>query len=367
MDDWLAAHPNVANAIRWQYRNTTSNGYTPIESDKVAYPSWDAGMRQLLRTSFEARYSALCRAVPYTETLLDPPNNVFNAVNDYFSPPYTDFTFAHSRDLYVAHVAHSLAIEIGRFVPWSITTYDASSLAILVDSASMMAREPAQQGTDYAIGGAFSPYAHPHRDLNRGWTIPAPPSVAYRFMRGKGPGATQNLVSRTRYATIVNLMQWARDSMDHFYGPKTYVNFELTWGYHGLPPVTRILSGTTSASPDRDPADPPFQHWTAGCGGTAGFFRDVLRTVNIPVVVPRVCGHHQIYFPTEGRYLDHGDAPYSGYGSATFPVEALLIDEATYVAYYGANVHNEAQNEPDDSVHCKNVGRHTDELLAGTP
>jgi hypothetical protein len=75
----------------------------------------------------------------------------------------------------------------------------------------------------------------------------------------------------------------------------------------------------------------------------------------------RVCTHYQLYFPTEGLYVDHGDDPYSGYAN---PVTAVIIDEPTYVSWFGPNTHNEDQNEPEESDHCHNVGR-TVKVLSG--
>jgi hypothetical protein len=52
--------------------------------------------------------------------------------------------------------------------------------------------------------------------------------------------------------------------------------------------MSRVLSGTTSTYPGAVPA---FARWTAGCHGTSGCLRNVLRAVNIPVQILRVCGH----------------------------------------------------------------------------
>ena len=43
--------------------------------------------------------------------------------------------------------------------------------------------------------------------------------------------------------------------------------------------MKRIINGTLHP---KYASDPP-RHWTAGCHGTVGFLRAVLRTVNIPV------------------------------------------------------------------------------------
>ncbi|MBL8611891.1 MAG: hypothetical protein JNL38_31395 [Myxococcales bacterium] len=369
LDAWLAAHPNVAAAMKWQYRNTTANAYEPAPSDQLAYPQWSAAMKQYLEASYHARYTALCKGTPFTETLRDPPPNVDETAVDPMERPYTSIPAADAQLLYLSTVAHALAVEIGHFVPWSVTSYDAASLAILFDSGAMMSREVFS--ASYAIGGWFSAYVASHRDANRGLTVPPPPYKAYRLMRGQGPGATVNLVGATRFETIVNLTLWARTRLVHYYAPVPdhHQDYVDTWGYNGLAPVTRVINGTTSVSPYLPPGESATEHWTAGCGGTGGFFRDVLRTVNIPVVLPRVCTHYQIHFPTEGVYLDHGDAPYSGYEAATFPVSLLFIPESTYTSWYGTNRLNEDQFEAKTSVHCNNVARRELEIftLYGIP
>ena len=77
------------------------------------------------------------------------------------------------------------------------------------------------------------------------------------------------------------------------------------------------------------PGATAFEHWTAGCHGTTGFLRNVLRAV--PVQNLRVCGHGQVRFLTEGTYLDHANNPYNtGFKASALPASALLIDETTY-------------------------------------
>ena len=101
---------------------------------------------------------------------------------------------------------------------------------------------------------------------------------------------------------------------------------DAIWQYRGIPPITRVIEGTTTSRPDFT-----FQHWTAGCHGTTGFLRNVLRAANIPVQIVRICGHELCYFMTEKLYLDHGDDPYNTlFKSTGLPVVDLLIDEATF-------------------------------------
>lgn len=364
LDDWLAAHPNVAGAMKWQYRNTTANAYEPSPNDQLAYPEWPSTMKQYLAASYAARYTAYCKGTTFTETLRDPPANVDETTLDLQAPPYTSIAPNDAQLLYLSTVAHALAVEIGHFVPWSVTTYDAANLEILFGSGAMMSREVFS--ANYTVGGWFSAYVASHRNANRGLTVPPPPYKAWRLMKGQGPGATVNLVGATRYETIVNLTQWARTRLVHYYAGQddTHQNFLDNWGYSGLAPVTRVINGTTTVTPYLPAGEGAFAHWTAGCGGTGGFYRDVLRTVNIPVALPRVCTHYQIHFPTEGMYLDHGDAPYSGYESATFPVSLLFIPESTYVSWYGTNRLNEDQFEAKTSAHCAKVAERERQIFA---
>mgnify|MGYP000042879122 FL=1 len=125
--------------------------------------------------------------------------------------------------------------------------------------------------------------------------------------------------------------------------------------------MSRVISGTNSTSAALPAGQPSFEHWTAGCHGTAGFFREALRTVNIPVQIPRSCGHSQLYFRTEGLYVDHADDLYNGYG--TFPVNMadLLIDQATYTAWFGTNLLNEDATATSGPA-CDNLGRRIAEI-----
>jgi hypothetical protein len=100
------------------------------------------------------------------------------------------------------------------------------------------------------------------------------------------------------------------------------------------------------------------EHWTAGCHGTTGLLRNVLRAVNIPVQILRVCGHGQAHFLTEGTYLDHGDNPYNlDFKASGLSAADLLIDETTYTTWFGATLDNH-----DTPAACPNIGRQVTEL-----
>jgi hypothetical protein len=75
----------------------------------------------------------------------------------------------------------------------------------------------------------------------------------------------------------------------------------------------------------------------------------VLRAINIPVRVPYTCQHAQIAFPTEDRYVDHADDPYSlrNAGSAC-PVSHIMLDGARFSELFGPLGKNH-----DDPAFCQ--------------
>ena len=81
----------------------------------------------------------------------------------------------------------------------------------------------------------------------------------------------------------------------------------------------------------------------------------MLRVVNIPVKNAPAAGHALPYFISEGKYLSHGDDPYTwSIRSSSIPIEELFIDQETYDAWFGPSVPSEKQ--------LQNVSRRTDEL-----
>jgi Dictyostelium (slime mold) repeat len=123
----------------------------------------------------------------------------------------------------------------------------------------------------------------------------------------------------------------------------------LHWQYRGWPPVSRIISGTVYQQTPNG-----IQHYTAGCGGTTSFLRDVLRAVNIPVIGENRASHACPHFTSEGLYLSHGDDPYSIRSMSEIPTEQLLIDQKTFDAWFGPDVAPEQIKN--------NIGRRTLQL-----
>lgn len=346
---WLRNHPNVANNIKWQFRFQNS-AYEIPETAKRAWPAWSPGEQASLTTAFDqawewmkaqsGTFSASGDGPPY------PPANVRDTTNDGGSP-WTAVRAGYAWDLFIRWIALELVVEMGNHVPWSVTGYNDEQLQVLFDSAAIMSRL-ADDTFNVATGSPEHANYVRRRD-NLGTSLIAPPRYTFAFLRNGG------IVGVSRMETIGNLLQWVSAHLVHFYGAFTYIEAENHWQYRGNPPITRIIEGTINPTIG---SRGQFNHWTAGCHGTTGFIRNVLRAVNIPVHISTICGHSQACFITEGLYLDHGDNPYNNTFKTTGqPASALLIDPETYAAWFGAGTDNR-------SIGCDKIGRQVS-VLAG--
>jgi hypothetical protein len=288
LDGWLIAHPDIAKTIIWE----------PPDANPRAYPNWPPEEKTELVAAFQAAWKR------DTLPLTDPPPNMLNAVK-------TILPEAHARPLYLAHVGHSLAVEIAKSVSWSLMEYTQDDLKLLFDSRGMFLWRDAQGGYEVS------------------YAIPAPPSIEFNFL------LSNNLISLTRRATIARLLDWCRSHLLHYRHviDGDVQDMEAQWQYCGWPPVSRILSGTSvTGRPEWG-----FHHWTAGCSGTTFFLRALLRVVNIPVVYVSIGGHFTPHFTSEGLYLSHGDDPYDllSVGIPPIPADELFIDQAKFDLWYG--------------------------------
>jgi hypothetical protein len=338
LTDFLLHHHGVTGAIFWEQPPGTSLG------DGGPYLLWDQSKKDDLRFAFDA-------AVTHQPTgLQDPPHNRIQ-----LSDSDGARTVLSSHDawrIYVTTVAQSLAVEIEKRVPWSIVGAPANELAMLFDSRQFFSWNADEQGyeVEFPVAGNATPCA---------------PDAAYALMHGlmhakpekphpkpdpKLPPAALD----ARIDTIVRLLEWCRDNMKHFLGSGTMKDMEQTWQYRGLASVRRVIDGTPNQQwPDAD----KFAHWTAGCHGTTGFLRAVLRTVNIPVEYTREAEHALPHFVHQSLWLDHGDDPYTtltiGWpepDDLPYWIGLLLQSEAEHTERFGPHV-SEAQK-------AKNIERH---------
>lgn len=310
---WLNAHPKVAQALVWEDM-----------SGAHSWAAWSDSRKAELRGAFDLAWIRSSISVPDV-----PPNQAVLADGDHST---TVLSANDAWAYFKASVAQSLAAEIGQQLPWSLLGYAADVLAQLFDGREMFRWSLSPAG--YRI------------DSGHGHVVPAPPSGIYEFL------GANDLIGHTRLETLGRVLNWCRMNLVHFTGGTTAANMEDQWQYRGYPPLTRVIEGTVQTS------HPEFglRRRTAGCWGTTGVLRALLRVVNIPVKLVTNAGHAQPWFMTEGRYLSHGDDPYNALSKSTppFPAAELLIDQAKFDAWFGPGVSSTGKQN--------NVGRRTREL-----
>jgi hypothetical protein len=326
-ESWILARPAIASAISWE------------DAEGVrSYPLWTAAERAELTAYVEhARTGSATAGGTYP--ISQVPDNLWAGLLTGTEFPATVLAAADARGLYLAHVAHALWIESSRAVPWSLDELTDAELAILLDSRSMFSWAASANAVGRPRGYRLTYFG-----------LPAPPDSGFAFLRAHG------LLGATRLATIENVVGWTR-RMNHFIGGFQAEVAEAHWQYRGVPPLMRVLNGTVNAGAP-GPYGQTVLHWTLGCHGTNTVLRDLLRHANIPVEYTARSGHAIPHFVTEGRYLSHGDDPYSRavQGPPPLPGNAeLLIDSGTWTRWFGPNVPN--------ATAFSNIGRQARELM----
>ena len=313
LDAWLNARLAVANSIIWE------DG-----AGSQVWTSWSESWKAQLRQAFGLAW--IRSSITVAEI---PPNQ---AVLRDDEAATTILAAADAWAYFKASVAQSLVAEILQQLPWSFLYFTAAQLRQLFDSREMFRWNAAPAG--YRI------------DSMHGHLLPGPPVRSYGFL------GANNLIGNTRLDTLGRVLGWCRDNLVHFTGGTTAANMEDQWQYRGYPPMTRVLDGTIQTS------HPEFgtMHRTAGCWGTTGLLRALLRAVNIPAKLVTNAGHAQPWFMADSRYLSHGDDPYNALSKATppFPAGELMIDQARFDAWFGPGV--------NDTDKRNNIGRRTREL-----
>ncbi len=313
LDAWLNSHSSIAASIVWE----DSGG-------AHAWSSWSAAWKTELRQAFNLARSRGSIAVAEV-----PPNQATMADDQHVTQI---LAVGDAWAYFKASIAQALAAEIGQQLIWSVQGYSPSQLAQLFDSREMFRWNASPAG--YRI------------DSMHGHIVPAPPLRSYEFLGING------LIAFTPLDTLARIIDWCRGNLVHFTGDTTAANMEDQWQYRGYPPMTRVLSGTMQTS------HPQFgvMHRTAGCWGTTGFLRAVMRAINIPVKLVTNAGHAQPWFMADSRYLSHGDDPYNALTKATPPMPAseIPIDQAKFDSWFGAGV--------SDTDKLNNIGRRTREL-----
>jgi hypothetical protein len=303
---FLEAQPTITGAINCQFPNATLN-----------YKDWPPAEKKRLDYTFAKAWRGLPSGLP------DPLPNALPPGDDKYVRQF--LSEQDALRLYFINIGWSLAFEMQHTVSWTILKYTPPELAVLFDSRQMfeLAKQKDPKASPvYQLGTAVT-----------GDSLPAAPEVSVAFIR------RHSLFGSNQLGTVSLLLGWCK-GLTHFNGDSLMSNIRAHWHYNGCPPESRVISGTIYDDGKSKPSGVVF-HFTAGCHGTSGFLRSVLRSINIPVENVHVAGHSLPYFPTLHLYMTHGDDPYNLLIRTMQPAlkpDLLLIGPARYEQLFGAKV-----------------------------
>ena len=161
-------------------------------------------------------------------------------------------------EVYLSHVAVTMASEIDAWVPWSIRFHGPEQLRDLLDGTFRQFVFDRNDGTH--LDSVYSGY------LTVGSVVPSHAAVAYRFMHDN------DLIGASPRKTIARVIEWSKRmwhgvSIDR---PQLQEQIDL-WQYPGLTPVSRITAG--SIIPGEYLAGTPMLiHMTPGCFSTSDMY-----------------------------------------------------------------------------------------------
>lgn len=252
----LLAIPKIAENMIWVDGTGTKN-----------YNAWSAAQKADLNTAILALENGENPSLSVPPTLLPGNRNISQA---------------DAWTIYLAHIAHSLWVDVHNKVSWKLNSYSRTHLALLLDSRRLT-----------RANAAGTAYAFEWRNLGNltAWN----PGICYDFLANHG------MIKSSPQATLYKLTDWMRGYLVHISGGADYADL---YGYAGPPPADKVLYPLEGK-----------KHITAGCWGTTGLYNAVLRSVNIPVESSTMDldggNHSRPIFPTLNKSMPHGDDPYS--------------------------------------------------------
>lgn len=272
LDLWLNEHDNVKSAIKWYDTNSQNN---------IFYSEWDTVLKVQLFNIYDDLINGIYPSFndPVTNISLDTINYQYTVLED-----------GNAQTIFFSFLATSLYHEIHDTYNWSIVDYSDLSLTTLY------------HWNHYFSIKNNSATGNQNKFVIRMAVTPAPPSyLQTEFIEA------YNIIQATDKLTYSKLLDYARDSLVHFFGGFTSDNLYNHWQYGGFPPMSRIIEGTTNLTTGQ------FAHWTRGCHGTVDFTRWLGFILNIPVDYSfEGIGHAVAILPSmDSLFITHGDDPYS--------------------------------------------------------
>lgn len=262
LDTKLSGCPELASQIIWE--NT--------DGSRIVYPAWSAEKKARLQEIFgrmERSERDLGLRCP------ELSNRNYQIGNLYF-------TQEEAFDVYAAHIAHSLRVEIDRLLPWSLLDNSRGENSVLLNSFYYHSRVlpfSGMGGAPYILSvyPAESSYQNfPSHSLP---TISCDPRIAFDFLRGTLSSTRENLIGSSQEQTLVNLSWFLHKNAWHpNRDPLAVPVSEINTRYFHLRdrlrdhPFTargRITHGLEQVT---------------GCHSASHLMQDLSRSINLPVL-----------------------------------------------------------------------------------
>jgi len=361
---WLKLYGLVGWIMEWAEVNPVTGAVT-----RKSYQDWSDTQKVQLDVAFYHAYHWLKNGLgPFNgNQLVDPPQNQLKA-NGEKRGASTVLKKNDAWQLYVETMGHCLALEIGGFVPWSVTTYLFDHMKTIFNSESMF---------NVTLSNTY--LANPNNPgvVHFGYSCKgvshAPPQLVFQYL------VDYKIIKWSHYYSISSMLKWTRENVYHYGGGGDADNMYNHWQYIGAPPVSRILEGT-------ERSDPPSKKtsWIEGCGGVAQFYASVFRALNVPVVYLYGIGgsgHSTPVFSSIGRTLSHGDDAHAvdNYNLPTLdpdylPPDRVMISFDKFNSWFfphGPNAEGNVAKRPMEIsleiLPNKILDRYCDDLRSGVP
>ncbi|MFN2251413.1 MAG: PPC domain-containing protein, partial [Anaerolineae bacterium] len=305
---YLEANPRVRDAIALEVREP---------GVWLAYDSWDASWKTRLREMYE--YLAEGRSLPLPDPIPIETHEDY-AIGTGKVVYGTQFV---ARDVYFAHVAHVLLVEVRHLVPWRLSDYSNLELTHLLSSDNLfdaeliypledtlerdLAAEPVFRYTVCYSGCGGTEFGRASE------SVLSDPRLPYWFMF-REPEQGRHLIGNTQTETAIKLTEWFHDFLEHGYA-------DVSWAdpyYLQHPYLSDRLRRQSVSFLDHDAYIATWGCWTA-----SALFAELLRSVNVPIKLAetllqnpdevtwgRHAGLMYDWQGPEARYLIHTDDIY---------------------------------------------------------
>lgn len=297
IEDYLELHPEIADAMTWE-----------LHSESLPFQDWDLHpWTQGFHATLSRFYDEASWGGPISLAFaqeddpdLGPGRKRVGPARAPGGPPsvFLKFSLRDMAEIWLAHLAHYLWVEIDRQVPWHLHDLASDMLAVNLPGKQMFEQVegvPADEEPLYATNR-----------LEAGGGLATDPSPVFAFARDKG------LLQATRSATVDAICRWVQGNLMHFQniGQRDYAE-SWDWNFP-IPPLLTMLE--RRLDPLKPPGQTPaYQAWT-GCHGANCVMTFLARVLNVPARgtrsrLPDL--HGAIDFPEEQWFCPHADDFYT--------------------------------------------------------